>query len=183
MKKHLFTSTRLGFRNWKNSDVDAMAAISADKEVMQFFPATKTTKETLLFVEKMQKQYTENGFCYFAVELLETNEFIGFIGISKQEYDAGFETPFVDIGWRLKKTAWNKGYATEGAKRCLKYAFETLKLKTIYAIAPTSNSNSIHVMKKIGMNKHSTFMHPLITDDSELKECVAYKKTKERNYQ
>ena len=86
-----------------------------------------------------------------------------------------FETPFVDIGWRLKKSTWNQGFATEGAKRCLVYAFEILKLKTIYAIATANNDKSMRVMEKIGMKKHTTFMHPLISEKSELKECVAFK--------
>jgi len=175
MTNYIFTSARLGFRNWKSSDLDVMATMNADKDVMEFFQSTQSREKTNDFIKKMQKQFAENGFCYFAVDLLETNEFIGFIGLSKQEYNAGFETPFVDIGWRLSKSAWNKGYATEGAKRCLEYAFKTLKLETIYSIATSKNVKSIRVMEKIGMKKYSTFLHPLIADDSKLKECVAYK--------
>lgn len=107
MTNYLFTSSRLGFRNWKDSDLDRMAIINADKDVMEFFPSTQTREVTNDFIDRMQKQFAENGFCYFAVDLLETKELIGFIGLSKQEYDAGFETPFVDIGWRLSKTTWN----------------------------------------------------------------------------
>ena len=177
MSNYLFTSSRLGFREWKNSDLDAMAAICADKEVMEFFPSMLSKEQTVEFINTRQRKFAENGFCYYAVENLETSELIGFIGLSKQEYDAGFENPFVDIGWRLKKSSWFKGYATEGAKRCLEYGFKTLELKTIYAIAPSLNLKSYHVMDKVGMTKHSTFMHPSIADDSNLKECVAYKIT------
>jgi len=175
MKKHLFTSSRLGFRNWKDSDLDEMAKINTDKDVMEFFPSTQTREITCNFIDRMQKQFAENGYCYFAVDIIKTNEFIGFIGLSKQEYNAGFETPFVDIGWRLSKSIWNKGYATEGAKKCLEYAFETLKLKNIYSIATSKNDKSIHIMEKIDMKKYNTFSHPLIADDNELKECIAYK--------
>ena len=175
MSSYTFTSARLGFRNWNDSDLDIMTTINADVDVMEHFPSIQSREVTLSFIERMQKQFVENGFCYYAVELLEKNEFIGFIGLSKQEYNAGFETPFIDIGWRLKKSTWNKGYATEGAKRCLEYAFKTLKLKIIYAIVTSNNDKSMRVMEKIGMKKHSTFMHPLIADDSNLKECVAYK--------
>jgi len=152
-----------------------MATMNADKDVMEFFPSTQSREKTNDFIKRMQKQLGENGFCYFAVDLLETNEFIGFIGLSKQEYNAGFEMPFVDIGWRLSKSTWNKGYATEGAKRCLEYAVKTLKLTSIYSIATSKNVKSMRVMEKIGMKKHSLFLHPLIADDSILKECVAYK--------
>lgn len=152
-----------------------MTTINADKDVMEHFPSTQTRKESQSFIERMQKQFAENDFCYFAVDILETKEHIGFIGLSKQEYYAGFETPFVDIGWRLKKSTWNNGYATEGAKRCLEYAFEVLKIKTVYSIATSKNDKSMRVMEKIEMKKHSVFIHPLIADDSNLKECVAYK--------
>lgn len=179
MSNYLFTSSRLGFREWKNSDLDAMAEICADKDVMEFFPSTLSKDQTLEFINTRQLKFAKNGFCYYAVEILETNELIGFIGLSRQEYDAGFENPFVDIGWRLKKSSWFKGYATEGAKKCLEYGFRTLELKIIYAIAPSLNIKSTHIMDKIGMKKYSKFMHPSIDDDSNLKECIAYKITSE----
>ena len=103
---------------------------------------------------------------------------IGFIGLSAQDYECEF-TPFVDIGWRLAKHTWNKGYATEGAKRCLSYAHETLKLKEIYAVTPMLNKKSERIMQKIGMTKVGTFEHPLLLNDERLKMCVLYcKKSK-----
>lgn len=179
MSNYIFTSSRLGFREWKVTDLDAMAEICADTKVMEYFPFVLSKEQTVELIAKRQRKYTENGFCYYAVEILKTNEMIGFIGIEKQEYNAGIENPFIDIGWRLKRDAWNKGYATEGAKRCLEYGFSILKLKIIYSIAPSLNVKSYHLMDNIGMTKNSTFMHPFIVDDSNLKECVAYKITVE----
>jgi len=176
--KYLFKSERLGFRNWLDTDLHKMAAISSDKEVMRFFPATKTKAQTASFIATMQAEYEKSGFCYFAVEILETGEMIGFIGLSAQDYECEF-TPFVDIGWRLAKHTWNKGYATEGAKRCLSYAHETLKLKEIYAVTPMLNKKSERIMQKIGMTKVGTFEHPLLLNDERLKMCVLYcKKSK-----
>ncbi len=170
---YIFTSERLGFRNWQDSDINKMTAINADERVMEFFPSTRNKSETVAFIEKMKKRYAEYGFCYFAVEILATQEFIGFIGISYQDYDVFFN-PSVDIGWRLSPNAWGKGYATEGAKRCLKYAFEELKLEEIVAVAPVINKKSISVMKKAGMKYHSTFEHPILLKDERIKECVLY---------
>ena len=174
MNKHLFTSNRLGFRNWKVSDINLLYNINSDKDVMEFFPTKPTKEETIDFIFRMQQQFQLKGFCYFAVDILETNEFIGFIGISEQTYETDF-SPFVDIGWRLKKSSWNNGYATEGAKTCLAYAFNKLNLKTIFAIAPKLNVKSHSVMEKIGMKKHSTFLHPKIDTKSKLKRCIVYK--------
>jgi RimJ/RimL family protein N-acetyltransferase len=177
MKKnnnYLFTSDRLGFRNWNLDDVEKMHEINSDKKVMEFFPNIPTKEQTVSFIQRMQKQFEEKGFCYFAVDKLEDNEFIGFIGLSEQTYLADF-TPCVDIGWRIKSSEWNKGFATEGAKRCLDYAFDHLQLKEIYSIAPKINIRSEHIMIKIGMKKEYEFEHPLLTENEKLRTCVLYK--------
>lgn len=179
MSNYIFISDRLGFREWSIDDLDAMSEICADKEVMEYFPSTLSREQTNELIAKRQRKFIENGFCYFAVEIIETKELIGFIGIEKQDYDARFESPFIDIGWRLKRSTWNKGYATEGAKRCLQYAFEALNLPVIYSIATEKNVKSMHVMKKIGMKKLHSFKHPLLNDFPDFQTCIAYKITRE----
>lgn len=169
--RYLFTSSRLGFRNWQSSDIDAMAEINADPEVMEFFPGLKSKAETVQFIERMQAQFAEKGFCYFAVDRLDQQTFIGFIGISEQSFVSDF-TPCIDIGWRLKRSEWGNGFATEGAKRCLEYGLG--RFDRIYAIAPCVNIKSEQVMQKIGMSKVKHFMHPLLEGDERLRECVLY---------
>ena len=66
--KYLFTSERLGFRNWIDSDPD----------VMKFFPAPATKKQTIEFIDRMKLMYIEKGYCYFAVDELKDESFIGF---------------------------------------------------------------------------------------------------------
>jgi RimJ/RimL family protein N-acetyltransferase len=170
---YLFTSTRLGFRNWKVEDLDAMSAINADPEVMEFFPRPATRDETKAFIERMQDQFSQNQYCYFAVEKLADSELIGFIGLMEQTYPAEF-TPCVDIGWRLKRSVWNQGYATEGAKRCLEYAFNTLGLDQIFSTAPEVNLKSQHIMLNMGMQKVGEFIHPRLAGDKRLEKCVLY---------
>jgi len=174
-KNYIFKSKRLGFRNWINSDVKKLAKINADKEVMKCFPKTYSEKETLQFIKRMQKQYSKNGYCYFAVDKLIDGEFIGFIGLSEQNYESDF-TPCIDIGWRISKKEWNNGFATEGAKQCLLFAKDKLINTKILATAPSININSIAVMKKIGMQKIKTFEHPLLSNDKRLVNCVLYQK-------
>ncbi len=175
--KYLFKSQRLGFRIWQDSDIPLMAEINADPVVMEFFPAIKTLKETDEFIRRMQQQMAEKGYCYFAVDRLDCGVFIGFIGLSEQTFEAGF-TPFVDIGWRLAKEEWGKGYATEGARRCLVYAFEQLQIGKVNAIAPKINLRSEKIMKKAGMQKAMDFMHPLLVHDERLRDCVLYELAK-----
>jgi len=140
---------------------------------MEFFPYLPSLEQTKLFIERMQNQFNKNGFCYFAVDVLETEEFIGFIGIAEQTFEADF-TPCIDIGWRLDKKYWKKGYASEGAKRCLEFAFETKKLESIKAVAPKINLKSRKVMEKIGMKYMKDFKHPALKGDKRLEICVLY---------
>ena len=172
-REYLFTSERLGFRNWDQVDIPLMASINADPEVMEFFPAIKTYDETIAFVEKMQLQMAVKHYCYFAVDKLEDGSFIGFIGLSEQTYESDF-TPCTDIGWRLAKTEWGMGYATEGAKRCLEYALYELNLQKVVAVAPKVNVRSELVMQKTGMKKVAEFIHPLLLHYKHLKDCVLY---------
>ena len=172
-QEYVFKSERLGFRNWIDSDIDKMIAISGDQRVMEFFPATATPIQTKTFIQRMQELFEREGFCYFAVDSLEDGKLIGFIGLNEVNYEADF-SPAIDIGWRLGVDYWNKGYATEGAKRCLEFAFETLKLKEVIATAPAINLKSIAVMKKIGMQLKTPFKHPRLIGDSRLENCVCY---------
>ncbi len=172
-KKYIFTSPRLGFRNWITEDLEIMSEINANANVMEFFPSTQTKEQTAGFIERMQQMFVRTGFCYFAVDDLEDGRLIGFIGLAEQNYEADF-TPCIDIGWRLHPNAWYKSYATEGAKACLDYAFNTLKLDKVYATAPLVNIKSIAVMKKIGMQEAGTFVHPLLVSDERLKDCALY---------
>ena len=172
--EYLFTSARLGFRQWIETDIPLMAAINADREVMEYFPATQDQQQTAAFISRMQQQMADKGYCYYAVDVLADGAFIGFIGLSDKTFEASF-TPCVDIGWRLGRSAWYNGYATEGAKRCLKYGLNELQLGFICSMAPKVNKRSEHIMQKIGMQKLGEFTHPLLADDERLRECVVYK--------
>lgn len=172
-KEYIFKSERLGFRNWSETDLTELAKINADLEVMEHFPKPLTVKETSEFIDRLKKHYTKNGFNYFATEILESGELIGFIGLAVQDYKTDF-TPAVDIGWRLKKSAWGKGYATEGAKKCLELAFSELNLEKIISTCTEKNSKSENVMKKIGMEKIGDFKHPKLKEYPKYEKCICY---------
>jgi RimJ/RimL family protein N-acetyltransferase len=150
-----------------------MIAISGSQNVMQFFPAAATPQQTKDFIERMKILCNEKGYCYFAVDLLKTNEFIGFIGLNDITYKTSF-SPATDIGWRLAEKYWRKGYATEGALACLNYAKSTLKIDRLISTAPAINKPSISVMQKIGMVKLTEFKHPRLLGHTALENCVCY---------
>lgn len=173
LKEYIFTSSRLGFRNWLTADLSAFAALNADVDVMEHFPKPLTEKETAHFIQRLQKHFDQYGYNYFATEILETGELIGFIGLAHQTYESEF-TPATDIGWRLKKTAWGNGYATEGAKRCMAYAFNKIKLTQLFATCTLKNKRSENVMQKIGMTKMGYFNHPNLKAHPAYEKCVWY---------
>ena len=170
---YLFTSKRLGFRNWEITDIPKMAAISGDPEVMRFFPSTQSEEETSKFIDRMKNMYDERGHCFYAVESLESRSLIGFIGISYATFKSDF-TPAPELGWRLGRSFWGHGYATEGAKRCIEYGMKDLGIENFIAVAPKINVPSINVMKKIGMKKFCDFIHPSVEAYPDFRNCVCY---------
>lgn len=173
MQNYIIQTERLGLRNWSNSDLTEMTALNQDEQVMEFFPSTQDSEKTQGFIERMQKHFDVHGYCYFAADRLDTGEFIGFIGLCRQDYLAD-RPAFTDIGWRLKQAAWGKGFATEGAKACLKFAFEEMNLDKIYSVCSLVNVKSENVMQKIGMQKEMEFKHPVLGDYPELELCAFY---------
>ena len=118
-----------------------------------------------------------NGWGLWAVELMSTGEFIGFVGLNKPKENLPF-APCVEVGWRLANKHWGQGYATEAAKRALNYAFSTLGLEEVVAFTTPNNIGSLTVMNKIGMTYSGlNFMHPDIDQKNRLCEHVLYKIT------
>lgn len=170
---YIFKSERLGFRNWNSKDLDEFVKLNSDKEVMEYFPELLSKKKVVDLIEKLKHHFKKNGFTYYATEVLETKEFIGMIGLAHQKYKTIY-TPAIDIGWRLKKSAWGNGYATEGAKRCLEYAFNELNIQKVIAVCTVHNKKSEKVMQKIGMVKKGSFMHPEVSMYPEYQHHFCY---------
>jgi RimJ/RimL family protein N-acetyltransferase len=176
-RKYIFKSERLGFRAWTKEDLLAFSEINADPAVMEHFPKPLTVEESDEFIDRLIAHYEKHGYQYFATEILATQELVGFIGLAFQRYKTEF-SPATDIGWRLKKSVWGNGYATEGAKRCLAYAFDDLGLKKVFSACTQNNLKSEHIMRKIGMKKMGEFNHPNLKGYPALEKCVWYEVTR-----
>lgn len=171
---YLFQSERLGFGAWKDSDIAPFVEMNQDPDVMKFFPSILTSASSKELVHLLRKHYDEHGFTFYSVYKLKNQEFIGFVGLAWTPYETDF-TPCVEIGWRLKKSAWNQGYATEGAKRCLELAQNELGLSAVYSFTASINKPSERVMQKIGMTKQGYFFHPKVDTKDVLSNHVLYK--------
>ncbi|TWT09390.1 GNAT family N-acetyltransferase [Planomicrobium sp. CPCC 101079] len=174
MNAYEFETARLGFRRWKESDKEKFASMNRDCEVMKYFPNKLTTKESDDLIERFEKHFDEKGYGIWAVERKEDNNFIGFIGLLEIGFEADFQFE-TEIGWRLDKKFWKMGYAVEGAKACLDFAFGKLQLNEVYSFTATINVPSETVMKRIGMSKVKEFDDPKVPVGSPLKRHVLYK--------
>ncbi len=169
----LLESERLILRAWTQSDMPLLYQLCNDPEVMRYFPNTLTEVETESFLQRLMDMYEHRGYTYFACERKDSGAFIGFIGLAYQAYESPC-TPAVDIGWRLLPAAWGKGYATEGAKACLDFAFNELALEKVVAVCSKINTDSERVMQRIGMVKGGAFEHPKLDGDVRLQSCIWY---------
>lgn len=168
-----FETQRLVFRDWKEQDLNEFRIMNKDSRVMKYFAKTLTEEETDGFYNRIQEEFKNYGYGLYAVETKHNKEFIGFIGFHWANFVSQF-TPCIEIGWRLKYDAWGNGYATEGAKACLKYGLEILKFNKVYSFTSKINLPSENVMKKIGMVKVMEFEHPNIMEGSPLRQHLLY---------
>ena len=177
--QNVVTTERLILRPWQDSDLEPFAQMNADPSVREYFYKLLTKEESDHSVKLFSNHIERCGWGFWAASLLETNEFIGFIGLQNVHFAAPFnqQAPAVEIGWRLAFNHWGKGYATEGAKRALQYGFEQLNLEEIVSFTAVQNIRSRHVMEKIGMHHKEAddFDHPKLSDGHPLQRHVLYR--------
>jgi RimJ/RimL family protein N-acetyltransferase len=183
--KVILTTNRLILRTWKPSDIPLMAAISSDPLVMEHFPAIQDITATKALIDHINQHYEKFGYALYAVEIKDTHEFIGFVGLNHPPFEIPnfqpVELPIIEIGWRLSSKHWGKGYATEAAKAVLHYAFKELNLSEIISFTVVANIKSRRVMEKIGLHHTETddFDHPKLDENSPLRRHVLYRLTRD----
>ncbi|CAQ83347.1 MULTISPECIES: GNAT family N-acetyltransferase [Photorhabdus] len=172
----ILETNRLIMRKWKEEDRVPFFLLNSHAEVMEYFPATLTVEQSNAMVDKIIQKFEQQGdWGLWAVELKETGDFIGFVGLNIPVAELPF-SPCVEIGWRLDKPFWGKGYASEAAYQALDFAFTRLKLEEVVAFTTVSNLRSQKVMEKLGMVKdENTFLHPLLPNGHPLREHVLYR--------
>lgn len=143
---------RLMLRRWRDSDLEPWAAMNADPEVREHLGELLTREQSDASVVRFQAEFDRRGYGWWAVEVLVTGQFIGFTGLDKVE--DGMPFTGVEIGWRLARSAWGHGYATEAARASLAFGFETLELPEILAVTTATNIRSQAVMRRIGMTRN-----------------------------
>lgn len=170
----MLSTDRLRLRQWREEDLAPFAVMNGDADVMRYFPSIRTRAESDETYDRLYRHIDEHGFGFWAAELIETGNFIGFIGMQHCEYlPSG---PAVEIGWRLDKNYWGQGLAPEGARACLAYAFSKLGLNEVVSFTAHTNEPSMRVMEKIGMRRDRSrdFDHPMVAEETGLMPHVFY---------
>ncbi|MDP1815223.1 MAG: GNAT family N-acetyltransferase, partial [Leadbetterella sp.] len=152
------------------------AEINQDPIVMEHFPALKTYDETEKFVHANMHLYKNNDLCLYAVEIKDTGEFIGFVGLLRVDFNLPF-VPAVEILWRIGSKYWGQGYAYEAATALCDYAFNDKHLKVLVSFTVPANIRSVRLMERLGFVHEQVydFDHPKIPSDSRLCRHVFYR--------
>lgn len=172
----IIKTERLILRTWQVEDSDAYFQINQDPKVLEFLRGPLTRVKIQDFIRYVRCHDEQHGYTTWATEHKQTGALMGFIGLNTVDWRAHF-TPAVEIGWRLGSEYWGKGYATEGAKAALNYAFKCCNLQEIVAFTVPANIRSIRVMEKIGLKRdiYGDFAHPKLPKDHPLSKHVLYR--------
>jgi RimJ/RimL family protein N-acetyltransferase len=167
---------RLRLRQWTVADLEPFAEMNADPEVMEFLQGPMEPWRSNRMVDRISESFTWRGYGLWAVEVIDGPRFVGYVGL----WDALFEAPFtpaVEVGWRLARSAWGHGYATEGAQAALAFGFTKVGLPEIVSFTATQNQRSRAVMERIGLTRDldGDFDHPRVPEGSPLRRHVLYR--------
>jgi RimJ/RimL family protein N-acetyltransferase len=167
---------RLILRWWRPDDREPFARLNADPRVVEFLPKVLARDESDAVADRIESHFERHSFGLWAVEIPEVTPFAGFIGLSIPRFETHF-TPCIEIGWRLAAEYWHRGYATEGARATLDFAFTHLNADEILSFTVPANVRSRRVMEKIGMmhNPAEDFDHPVLPEGHPLRRHVLYR--------
>ena len=168
-------TARLKLRCWRDADRAPFAALNADPAVMEFFPALQSRAASDASIDSWQAQLERQGWSNWAVELIDSGEFVGFVGLSVPRRALPF-SPCVEVGWRLARRFWGRGLASEAARAALGAGFGRIGLTEIVSFTALGNLRSRAVMERIGMlDAHQDFDHPGVPEGHALRLHCLYR--------
>jgi RimJ/RimL family protein N-acetyltransferase len=129
-------------------DLDDMAALLGDPQVMRYYPRPRDRDEARAWIEWNQRLYRDEGFGLWLITLRSTGEFAGDCGLTPQEIEG---TVDVEVGYHIRTDLQGHGYATEAAAACRDFARDVLGVKRLIAIIHPDNRPSQRVAEKIGL--------------------------------
>ncbi|MFH8678297.1 GNAT family N-acetyltransferase [Streptomyces lydicus] len=145
-------SARLALRRFTADDAEQLAALHGDPDVMRFIDTGRPVPRAQVLARTLPEFLAEPGVR--AAEVAATGEFIGWFALRPTRPGQSDEA---ELGYRLRRAAWGRGYATEGARAVLAYGFGELGVRRVTATTMTVNRGSRRVLEKAGLRYVRTF--------------------------
>ncbi len=173
-------TARLVLRRWRMADRAPFAALNADREVMAYYPAPLDRAASDAAAERIEAHWAARGFGLWAVEVPGADEFAGYVGLAVPGAGLPFasaQVPPVEVGWRLARACWGRGYAAEAARAALDDGFGRLGLAEVVSFTAAGNARSRAVMERLGMRRDAAedFDHPALPEEHALRRHVLYR--------
>lgn len=145
----VWETERLRAREMSDADLDFIASMLADAEVMRFYPKPYSRAEAEGWIGRQMERYAEHGHGLWLIEERLTGEPVGQVGLLRQKVD-GQEQP--EIGYLIHHPFWRRGYATEAAIATRDLAFGGLGFPRVISLVRPENLPSQGVARKLGMH-------------------------------
>ena len=151
----ILETDRLYLRQMQQEDFGALCKMLQDEEVMHAYEGAFSDEEVQTWLSRQFERYNSGNLGLWAVILKENDEMIGQCGLTMQDCN-GREV--LEIGYLFQKAYWHKGYATEAAMACKKYAFEKLNADEVFSIVRDTNIASQNVAIRNSMSISDQFV-------------------------
>jgi ribosomal-protein-alanine N-acetyltransferase len=184
----LLETRRLLLCSWSEEDTQVLLDLSRDPEVMRNFPGPANREQVEQLVGRASEGLAAGGPGLYAVHTRPSepggSRCVGFVGLLVPRFEAPFVAqaraagvPCVEVGWRLRRGAWGRGYATEAARESLRHGFEDLGLPEVVSFTAVANEPSRAVMRRLGMRHDPAgdFDHPVLAHGHPLQRHVLYR--------
>ena len=171
--KVILKTKRLLLRQFDEKDLENLVELDSDPEVLRYIsdgqiPSREDLQQVLVRILEQYRQSDRYGL--WACESLSSHEFLGWFHMRPFK-----EAPEeIELGYRLKRSAWGKGFATEGSLALLKQAFVEWKTQKVVATTMEENLASRHVMEKLGMALEKHFIETRFPGSNQkaVKYCI-----------
>jgi RimJ/RimL family protein N-acetyltransferase len=156
VRDYFLKSERIGFSNWSNSDLPLAQGLWGDAEVTRFLGGPFTEEQIRQRLEREIGLMRDYKVQYWPIFLRETGDHVGCGGL--QPYR--MEEQLYELGFHLRRPYWGRGIAEEAARTVIRYAFESLGLKALFAGHHPENAASRRILKKLGFRYTGEEIYP-----------------------
>ena len=172
----MIETERLILRGWRDGDIEPFHTMCNDPEVMRYLGPPMSREVAEESAARQNGFLDSHGYCFWAVERKADGAFLGFCGLKPGP--AG--TPIADqveIGWRLARDAWGKGYAREAAEASIAWGWANTDAPEIAAMTNIENVRSWGLMERLGMTRDPAgdFDHPAVAEGDPLRPHILYR--------